>query len=65
MIKKFDIESERAELLRRLNEIPGIAIDADRVVGMRSTPSDDLIGKERHQQLLRTLPWMIGAIRAT
>ena len=61
----FDHESKRAELLRLLNDIPGVVIGADRMVGMPRIPLSSLVGGEKLQHLLAALQWMIEAIRVT
>lgn len=60
----FNNETKCLELLRRLNEVPGIAIPADAITRFPSIPLSTLEDENTLQQFLETLDWVVQEIRA-
>jgi hypothetical protein len=61
----LDDQSKRQELLRRLNEIPGVAIPADGITRRPSIPLSLLKDEAVLSQFLATFDWVIQEIRAS
>jgi hypothetical protein len=59
----FHSEPLRLELLERLNQIPGLAIDPDRITKFPSFQIALLTERERLDQFLAVLDWMVTQIR--
>lgn len=61
----FASEEKQAELLRRLNAVPGVNIPEDRLRGMPSIPLALLASEDAMARLLDALGWLVGEIRAS
>jgi hypothetical protein len=61
----FDRGSERLELLRRLNEISGVDLSADRINKRPSFPLSVLSKEAALNQFLETLDWFVREVKAT
>lgn len=59
----FDSEERRAELLRRLNALPGVSIPEDRMLGLPSIPLAVLADGVATTGLLEALRWLVREIR--
>ena len=60
----FDDEGKRLELLRRLNEIPGVVIPPDGIGRRPSIRLETLAAPEHTQRFLEVLAWTLQEIRA-
>jgi hypothetical protein len=60
----FDEEAKQAELLGKLNEIPGVSFTSDRIRGMPSIPLSILVNETAFAQLTTVLQWMIEEVKA-
>jgi hypothetical protein len=61
--KPFDDETNRLELLRRLNEITGIDIREDRITKRPSIPLSTLHDDTTLQRFLETFDWYVQEIK--
>ena len=61
----FNRESERLELLRRLNEIPSVDLSADRINKRPSFPLSVLSNEAALNQFLETLDWFVQKVEAS
>ena len=61
----FDSEAKRTELLRRLNEIPGITLPADSISRRPPIPLSSLSDEAVLNQFLETLNWAVGEVLAS
>jgi hypothetical protein len=61
----FDDENNRLELLRRLNEIPGVALPQTVITRFPSIPLVALKDESTLKQLLEILDWVVQEIQAT
>lgn len=61
----FDDEERRIDLLRRLNEIPGVALPEESVNLYPSIPLGDFKDEDALKQLLATLDWIVGEVRSS
>lgn len=61
----FNRESERLELLRRLNEIPGVDLSTDRINKRPSFPLSALKDETALKQFLEVLDWFVQEVKAT
>ncbi|MBI4344100.1 MAG: hypothetical protein HY555_00770 [Euryarchaeota archaeon] len=61
----FDNDSKRLELLRRLNEIPGITIPTDAITRRPKIPLSSLRNATSLSQFLETLDWVLQEIKAS
>jgi hypothetical protein len=60
----FDDENKRKELLRRLNEIPGIALGPDVITKRPNIFLTKLENEVAFEKFINVFDWMIGAIKA-
>ena len=60
----FDAESARAELWRRLNAIPGVAVPVERMTGFPTVPLAKLTRPDALTACLETLTWLARELRA-
>lgn len=60
----FKDEHKRIELLRRLNEIPGVALSQDSITKYPSIPLSILKDEKLLSQFLDTLDWMVQEIKS-
>ena len=60
----FNDETKQAELLDRLNVIPGVAFTSDRMRGMPSIPLEVLGNEAAFGQLLSVLQWLVEGLKA-
>ena len=60
----FDDESKRSELLRRLNEVPGIVIPEKAVEKYPSVPLSSLNNEIALKQFLEVLDWFVQEVKA-
>ena len=63
--RPFDDETKRMELLRRLNEINGIDIPADKISKRPSIPLSTLSNEDTLKQFLETFDWYVQEIKAS
>jgi len=61
----FDKDSQRLDLLRRLNDIQGIDILADKITTRPSLPLHILEDDTVMEHVLRTLVWLVQEITAS
>ena len=61
----FDEEGKRRELLRKLNEIPGIDVPEDAIARRPSIPLSALAESRVLEQFLETLAWFAQEVKAT
>ncbi|HUV94467.1 MAG TPA: hypothetical protein VMX14_06505 [Anaerolineae bacterium] len=61
----FHPEDKRRELLRKLNEIPGVVLSEDRIDKYPSVPLAALVEEASLDQFLKTFEWVIEQIRAS
>jgi hypothetical protein len=61
----FDDEKRRVELLRRLNEIPGVALPDESVNLYPSIPLSVFEDEGALKQLLAALDWIVGEVRSS
>ena len=61
----FDDEKRRMELLRRLNEIPGVALPGESVNLYPSIPLSVFDDEGALRQLLTVLDWIVGEVRSS
>lgn len=61
----FDQDSKRLELLRRLNEIPGIDLPDDAIARRPSIPLSILAKPQVLEKFLETLDWFTEEVKAT
>ena len=61
----FHPEDKRRELLRKLNEIPGVVLSEDRIDKYPSVPLAALVEEASLGQFLKTFNWVIDQIRAS
>jgi hypothetical protein len=61
----FDDEARRSELLRRLNEIPDIALPEDSITRRPSIPLSALQDEPVLEQFLAVLDWVVQEIKTT
>jgi len=61
----FDDENNRLELLRRLNEIPGVALPQTVITRFPSIPLAALKNESTLKQFLEIFDWVVQEIRAT
>ncbi len=61
----FDDESKRLELLRRVNELPGVSLGPDAITRMPSIPLGTLRTPDALASFLGTLDWFIEEVLAT
>ncbi len=61
----FDDESRRMELLRRLNEIPGVDIPPDAISRYPSVPLSALEDQVTLSEFLEVLDWVVSEIRSS
>ena len=61
----FSKESERLELLRRLNEIPGINLSVSRIKKRPSFPLSVLKDETALRQFLEVLNWFVQEVKAS
>jgi hypothetical protein len=59
----FDDETRRLELLRRLNEIPGVALPEDSITRRPGIPLSALQDEPVLEQFLTVLEWVVGEIK--
>ena len=59
----FDDETKRLELLRRLNEIPGIALPEDSITRRPGIPLSTLQDEPILEQFLTVLEWVVREIK--
>ena len=59
----FTLESKRVELLKRLNQIPGIAIPADSIDGMPLIPLHVLSNEQGWSQFAKVMDWVVEEIK--
>ena len=60
----FEMEKNRLELLRRLNEIPAVQIDPGRINGFPKIPFAALKQQDQQDQFLEAIEWAINLIRS-
>ena len=60
----FDSEKQRLELLRRLNAIPGITIEKEKITKYPSFPLSTLARPESLAQFLDTFDWYVLQVRS-
>lgn len=65
MQSPFDNESKRLELLRRLNEIPGIAISPEAISKRPNIPLTIFKNEDVLKKFLETLDWAIQEIKSS
>jgi hypothetical protein len=61
----FDSKAKQMELLRKLNEVPGVAISEDRMEGRPSIAISRLGEKAALDRFLDVLTWVFSEIRAS
>lgn len=61
----FNRRSERLELLRRLNDMPGVELSADRINKRPSFPLSVLGNEAALNQFLETLDWFVQKVEAS
>ena len=61
----FADDSKRVELLRRLNEIPGVALPADSITRRPGIPLPTFTDEAALEQFLETLGWVVQRIKAS
>jgi hypothetical protein len=61
----FDDEQKRQELRRRLNQIHGVAIPAEKIALRPSIPLSALTDKSSMEQFLGVLDWLVQEVKAT
>ena len=61
----FADDSKRLELLRRLNEIPGVALPADSITRRPGIPLSTLKDEAVLEQFLEALAWVVQEIKAS
>jgi hypothetical protein len=59
----FDDETKRADLLGKLNEIPGVGFKSDRIKGMPSIPLPALVNETAFGHLTSVLQWLIEELK--
>ena len=63
--RPFDDERKRLELLRRLNEIPGVDIPEGKITKRPSIPFSTLVGEDALRRFLETFDWYVREVRAS
>ncbi len=63
--RPFDDEGMRLELLRRLNEIEGVAISEDKITKRPSIPLSTLRNGDALERFLEVFDWYVGEIKAS
>jgi hypothetical protein len=60
----FNDEAKQAELLGKLNVIPGIGFTSERIKGMPSIPLSVLVNEAARDQLISVLRWLTDGLKA-
>jgi hypothetical protein len=61
----FNQEENRRELLRRLNEIPGVNLPEDSITRLPTVPLSAFLDGARLENLLEVLKWFFEQVRAS
>lgn len=61
----FVREEKRLELLRRLNEVPGVSFDVTVITRRPSIPLSALVDPEARRRFFAVLDWLVAELQST